>query len=106
FALFGEFGFDFTENLNITAGGRWFRTESEFELFQGALMQGDFPNSDTDLTFTDEVVRSAHTGFVPKVTLTYNVTPDKLIYFTYSEGFRRGGGNPVRRSSILAHTYD
>lgn len=105
-AIFGEFGFDFTDNLNITAGGRWFRIENEFKLFQGALMQGDSPNRATDLTFTDETAKSLESGFVPKVTVNYHVTDDKMIYFTYSEGFRRGGGNPVRRLSILPRTYE
>jgi iron complex outermembrane recepter protein len=34
-------------------------------------------------------------GSVPKVTLTYKATPDALVYFTYSKGFRPGGVNRV-----------
>jgi iron complex outermembrane recepter protein len=32
---------------------------------------------------------------VPKGTLTYKITPEQLVYFTYSKGFRPGGVNRV-----------
>lgn len=106
FALFGEFGFDLTENVNVTAGGRWFNVENDFSLFQGFLMQGDLPNRGTDGVFTDEFADSDETGFVPRVSIQYSFAPDKMAYFTYSEGFRRGGSNPVRRLSILPGSFD
>ena len=33
-AVFGEVGFDVTENFTITAGGRWFEYDRKFELHQ------------------------------------------------------------------------
>lgn len=35
------------------------------------------------------------TGNTPKFTLTYKFNPDRLIYVTYSKGFRPGGINRV-----------
>jgi len=34
-----------------------------------------------------------YSGFLFKGNLTYKITPDSLVYFTYSEGFRPGGFN-------------
>lgn len=104
-AMFGQASFDFTDHLTITAGGRWFYVESKFDLLQGGLMQGNKPNRATDLIVTDAHPSSSETGFVPKFTATYHIDSDKLVYFTYSRGFRAGGGNPVRRRSILPRTY-
>ena len=33
-AVFGEVGFDVTENFTITAGGRWFEYDRKFDLHQ------------------------------------------------------------------------
>ncbi len=104
-AVFGEASFDFTDHLTITAGGRWYYVESSFNLLQGGAMQTNKPNPATDLIVTNANPTSSETGFVPKFTATYHIDADKLIYFTYSRGFRAGGGNPVRRKSILPRTY-
>ena len=32
---------------------------------------------------------------MPKVTLTWKITPDKMVYATYSKGFRPGGVNRI-----------
>lgn len=34
-----------------------------------------------------------YSGFIFKGNLSYKITPDSLVYFTYSEGFRPGGFN-------------
>jgi len=108
-ALFGELSFDFTDKLSGTAGIRFFKSESTLEGFRGfgltnswtsatgeknpqcLLHPEDFrgaPCKNLDAT-TDE------TGNTPKLNLTYRFTPDKLVYVTYSEGFRPGGVNRV-----------
>ena len=38
---------------------------------------------------------SSATGTVPRVNLTYKMTPDRMLYATYSKGFRPGGVNRV-----------
>jgi outer membrane receptor protein involved in Fe transport len=106
YALFGEVTFDVTENFSITAGGRFYDVDRDFELFQGGLMQGNTPDRDTDLVVIDGVSNEGDDGFVPKLNLTYTIDDDKLVYATYSEGFRSGGANVVRRSSVLPDGYD
>ncbi|MEX0735623.1 MAG: TonB-dependent receptor [Steroidobacteraceae bacterium] len=101
-AVFGEVAFDLTENFTITAGARWFEYERFFALHQEAPVGFDGGPS---TTFTDEVADTEESGSVAKLNLTYRFDDDRLIYATYSEGFRNGGTNPVRPASILPRSF-
>ncbi len=109
-AVFGELSFDLTDNFNITAGGRWFDIETDRRLVQATLIGGlsnyraltrEANCSAGDLCYQDSLANSQEDGFVPKLTLTYNLDDDRMVYGTYSEGFRRGGGNAARQRSIF-----
>lgn len=104
-AIFGELNFDFTENFTITAGGRWYRVEEDRHTQIGSLMQGDFPDITTDLVFANNKAHSIESGFLPKASIEYRMTPQHMAYFTFSEGFRSGGGNAARRDSIFANQF-
>ncbi len=130
-ALFGEATFDITEHFSITAGGRWYDIDIERKLVQGTLIGGvenrapncgtqadrdmwqidGIPVSGFDTCYTNETASGSESGFVPRLTATYNFNDDKMVYATYSEGFRRGGANPARRGSVFAaggefHTFE
>lgn len=98
-AVFGELGFDVTENFKITAGGRWFEYDRRFvqhqeapEGFSGAsLLNADEPSNED--------------GTVWKANLSYKFDDNRMAYFTYSEGFRVGGSNPLKPASILPRIY-
>ncbi|MGI9271328.1 MAG: TonB-dependent receptor [Woeseiaceae bacterium] len=117
-AIFGELGFDVTDNFNILLGGRWYDTEIDRRLVQATLVGGltDYrtlgreAQCETttgqnvrggDLCYQNTVSSSSESGFVPKVTLSYDINDDVMIYGTYSEGFRRGGANAAKRRSIF-----
>ncbi|MEX2496348.1 MAG: TonB-dependent receptor [Woeseia sp.] len=101
-AIFGEVGFAVTDNFNITVGGRFFNIELDRTLKQGALFPlGAEPDCSVDLCFADAVGQSSESDFVPKVTLDYHLNDDAMIFATYSEGFRRGGANAARESSVF-----
>lgn len=104
-AIFGELSYDITENLSITAGGRWYEVKDDRFIWQGQLLQGAEPVS-SDFTLTFDSADAKDDGFVPKVNITYSIDDDKLIYATYSEGFRRGGVNVLRAASIINSVYD
>jgi len=121
-ALFGEVTFDISEHFALTLGGRWFDIDTDRTIENGTLIAtntpydvqgpaidcdptGNFTTNGTDIT--DQLcwtgVRnlgsSDESDFVPKVNLTYSPTDDNMFYATYSEGFRRGGGNAARPAS-------
>jgi outer membrane receptor protein involved in Fe transport len=101
-AVFGEIGFEVTDDFNITVGGRFFDIELDRTLTQGALFPlGTEPDCSVDFCSADAVGTSDETGFVPKISLDYNLNEDTMVYATYSEGFRRGGANAARASSIF-----
>ena len=98
-AVFGELGFDVTENFTITAGGRWFEYDREFALHQ------ESPRGFSGFSLTDATTQTDESGSVVKLNLSYRLNEDRLIYVTYSEGFRVGGSNPVRPNSILPGSF-
>ena len=93
--MFGEIGFDITENFTITAGGRWFEYDRTFNLHQEA------PAGFSGFSLTDASTSTKDDGTVGKLNLTYRIDDDRMVYATCSEGFRNGGANPIRPTSIL-----
>jgi len=104
-AVFGEISFDITDNFSITAGGRYYDIENDYTVIQGALigLNGGILDCATDFCWTgagSTATEADDDGFVPKLNLTYRWT-DQMVYFTYSEGFRRGGANSARAQSLF-----
>lgn len=76
YAAFGQADFDVTDKLTLTGGLRWDRDErNQINLVSG-LERSD-----------------AFSRVQPKVTLTFKPVEDKLLYATFSTGFRSGGFN-------------
>ncbi|WMJ70615.1 TonB-dependent receptor [Stenotrophomonas sp. 24(2023)] len=91
-ALFGEGSVHFNDQWKLTVGGRLFRnkvrtvsTQVGFSTYPGA------PKISTQETKED--------GFNPKVSLTWQVTPDVMVYGLVSEGFRFGEPNTAGLSA-------
>lgn len=98
-AVFGELSFDVTENFKITAGGRWFDYDRKFVQHQ------EQPEGFSGYTRLDGNQKSGEKGTVTKLNFTYRFDRDRLVYATYSEGFRVGGSNPLKPASILPRDY-
>lgn len=106
FAAFGEATFDVTESFSITAGGRYYDVDRKQRTILGALRQGATIDPDVDFITANDVGDESDSGFVPKINLTYRFDDDKLVYATYSEGFRSGGANALRPNSVLPKAFD
>ena len=130
-AVFGEVTFDVTENLAITLGGRWYDIETSrisrngtlinppqtlimncgTQADRGAWQVDGIPQEGFDTCYADEFAESGEDGFVPKANISWRINDDKMVFFTYSEGFRSGGANSGKRDTIYGingpyHTYD
>lgn len=105
-AIFGEVTFDVSERFSVTAGGRWYEIERTWDSLQTGLVQGEWASFEDDYVTIDDTVDTSESDFVPKLNGTFRITDDNMVYATYSEGFRSGGGNAVRASSILPRQYD
>ncbi len=114
YALFGELTANPTDRLSVTIGARVFKYDNSLvgfygygEGFSGSTgAAACFPSSvligNSPCTNLDKRVKD--TGFTHKVNVTYKFTPDKLIYFTQSRGFRPGGIN--RRGTLPPYAPD
>src|SRR5262249_27728823 len=95
------------EVLTVTAGTRWYQY-SEFEL--GSVYQtgvsadclnapdGSCISHGTNIDNQNE--RKTYSGFKSRANVTWHVTPDTMVYATWSQGFRPGAFN--RRSKAVA----
>ena len=104
-AFFGEVSYDFTENLELIFGLRYYDMEIDFEgssnfgdgIFQGSPETNGVVNKDRG---RDYDISGGHTtepleldDVIIKFTANYQFNDDLLLYGTYSEGFRPGGWN-------------
>ncbi|HXI75587.1 MAG TPA: TonB-dependent receptor [Steroidobacteraceae bacterium] len=84
--------------LPLTAGTRYFKyTEQEVgsQYGTGARCENK-PNGDpacyaTPITYEDH--HATFTGFKSRGNLTWHITPDAMVYYTYSQGYRPGAFN-------------
>jgi iron complex outermembrane recepter protein len=84
-AGFGEVNFKVTDTLKLTAGVRVSKDSYSIESLSGGPQNsgtraGTQSNSENPVT--------------PKAGIEWQADPNDLYYFTYSKGFRPGGGNP------------
>jgi len=94
-AAFGEVSYDFNDEFRLLVGGRLFREDRDSTSAAGGLftfLQGLFATGEGFLP-SSITSKGSSTVFNPKVTLTYNVNDDSMMYGTVSQGFRSGGQN-------------
>lgn len=116
-AVFGELSYDFTDKLTATAGFRHFRVDNTLKGFHGfASYVADDPDDPTDAFCADPATGFMNApcvnidkgireeGTVGKFNLTYDLSDTKLVYATWSEGYRPGGNN--RRGSLPPYVSD
>lgn len=112
-AVFGEVSFDFTDRLTGTLGARHFRADNSLKGFFGysagysggtgeaaCFDQADFNGA--PCTNLDKKVDES--GTIGKANLTFQVDDTKMVYVTWSEGFRPGGIN--RRGTLPPYLSD
>lgn len=97
-AEFGEVAWDVLPNLTLTGGLRLSESRNSLAGFAGTVgfepgcIGPGKPNGINEpcSTFEGVMQESSHT---PKVNLAYRIDSDRMVYATYSEGFRPGGLN-------------
>jgi outer membrane receptor protein involved in Fe transport len=86
-AAFGEATYAIIDNLKLTAGLRWYHYNLHDNLQFGPALTAPPPPQ------SNEYLKAGGGGILPKVTLSYEPEKDLLVYGTYAEGSRVGGGN-------------
>jgi outer membrane receptor protein involved in Fe transport len=117
-AIFGEVSWRFNDDWELTLGGRYFERESTGYYFVNHPGGPNFAG-EPDRTAGADIVnyRLANDGrppprndkeeqFSPKVSLSYNVNDNSMIYGLYSRGVRQGGVNRSRGEPFFPKTYE
>lgn len=94
-AVFGEASYELTSQLKLLLGARVSQVDVESEFSADGLYNGG-PTAPELLG----VQRASETPINPKVTFSYQISNDDMVYATASRGFRAGGPNtpvPVGR---------
>jgi len=83
-AVFADVTWHITPKLSITGGGRWQSVKYRFTNFADGPQNGGR---------TDASGGTSSKPFTPKANISWQATPDNLVYGTYARGFRPGGAN-------------
>ncbi|MEO6154753.1 MAG: TonB-dependent receptor [Thermomonas sp.] len=112
-AVFGEIAFDLTDNLTLTGGMRFFRNRNSLKGFFG-YSENFSSGTGVSQCFSSEQFHGApctnldkgthESDSIGRVNLTWKVDDNKLLYATWSEGYRPGGIN--RRGSLPPYKSD
>ena len=112
-AIFGEIYADLTKTLTLTLGARNFKADNSLYGFFG-FSRGYSSRTGEAACFAASSVagspctnlnkRAKETGTIYKANLNWQVAEGKLLYATYSQGFRPGGIN--RRSTLAPYVAD
>src|SRR5580765_1546318 len=109
-AFFASVDFDLIPKvLPLTAGTRHFKFDnssagsvlSSFGCFQGGVPPGGC-QSGFSYNLNAQNLKNSESGFKSRGNLTWHITPDTMVYYTYSQGFRPGGFNQNGNS---AHAF-
>ncbi len=113
YAAFGELSYDVTDQLTLTGGARLYNYKNSLVGFFGysagfssrtgeAACFGPAQVAGSPCTNLDKV--TSDTDAIYKLNATYKITPDILVYATWSQGFRPGGVN--RRGTLPPYLPD
>jgi iron complex outermembrane recepter protein len=116
-AIFAQFDIDLTSQLMLTAGLRQYWYDNSLEGFFGynstfsshTGMATCFPGRPAvtkNAPCTNLDTSTADHGHVPKVTLTWKISPEKMVYATFSKGFRPGGVNRIAGPNGVPYSPD
>jgi outer membrane receptor protein involved in Fe transport len=113
-AAFGEVSFDITPSLTATGGIRYFQSDNSLVGFFGYGDWGWSSSSGVVVCFRDEPFMGApcvnldkrvkESGSIGRFNLSWKLDADRMLYATWSQGFRPGGIN--RRGTVPPYSSD
>ncbi len=120
-AVFFDGTWNITSQWSLSGGLRYYEYDNSLEGFYGYSTAYDklegfttgpgaiacfAPATTPYAPCTDLQREVSDSGTVPRVNLTYKITPDALVYATYSKGFRPGGVNRTAEAGIGPYLPD
>jgi len=98
-SIFGDFTYDFTDRLSLSLGGRYTWDQRDSHIFKANYLGGvtsEFGGNPTPFgaPATNFDGTAKFKKFTPRASLSFKVTPDQMVYASYSVGFKGGGFDP------------
>lgn len=99
YAVFGDFSYDFSDQLSLSVGGRYTWDERSASILRQNYLGGGSPFfGGAGVPFggpsTNFNGKRSFKKFTPRVSLSFKPTPDHNVYASYSQGFKGGGFDP------------
>ena len=108
YALFGDFTFDFTDQLSLSLGGRYTNDMRDSTIKRQTLLGGGSPmfggSGIVAATTSDFHGKRTFNKFTPRASLSFKPNPDQNLYVSFSEGFKGGGFDPRGLSTAAPDT--
>jgi iron complex outermembrane receptor protein len=99
YAIFGDFSFAITDQISLSAGGRYTWDERKAYILRQNYLGGGSPvfgglGLPLGAPSTNFRGKENFKKFTPRVSLSYQPTSDHNLYASYSQGFKGGGFDP------------
>ena len=103
-SVFGDFTVNVTDQIAISAGGRYTHDERKARIFKQNRIGGsaEFGGSPINIpppqtNFTGE---ATFKEFTPRASISFKPNDDHMVYASYSKGFKGGGFDPRGNATI------
>ncbi|WP_404712279.1 TonB-dependent receptor [Sphingomonas sp. MMS24-J13] len=97
-SVYGDFTYDITDQLSLSVGGRYTWDKRNSTIFKANYigLTPDFGGN--PIPFGNPATNfqggAEFKKFTPRASLSYKITPDHMVYASFSEGFKGGGFDP------------
>nr|WP_067681974.1 TonB-dependent receptor [Tsuneonella dongtanensis] len=107
-SVFGDFTFDLSDQLSLSAGGRYTSDIRRSRILRQTKIGGASPlfggTAVPIATVTDFRGRAKFTDFNPRASVSFKPTPDHMVYASYAQGFKGGSFDPRGDARIAPDT--
>lgn len=98
-AGFADFTYDVTDQISLSAGGRYTWDKREASILRQNYLGGGSPvfggaGTAYGAPSTNFNGSATYTKFTPRASLAYKPDSDNTLYFSFSQGFKGGGFDP------------
>jgi iron complex outermembrane receptor protein len=108
-SAFGDFTFDITDRLSLSAGIRYTKDNRRSQIYKANrlfLPSPQFGGNGVDLgaAITNFTGKASFEKWTPRVSVSFKPTDDLMVYASYSQGFKGGGFDPRGSANITPNT--
>lgn len=107
-SVFGDMTFDITDQLSVSAGGRYTSDRRTSRILRQTKIGGASPlfggTAIPIATVTNFEGSAKFTDFNPRASISFKPTPDHMVYASYAQGFKGGSFDPRGDARIAPDT--